>query len=73
MIDFGVDGLRLDSGQNLANYDFIRSYKQRARELHRARCGSSADPSKFLVIGEELSMPVSMVHEAVLDALWNEP
>ena len=73
MTDFGVGGLRLDSVNNVANYDFLRSYKRRAWELYNARYGSAADPSKFLVIGEELSMPVSMVHEGVLDALWNEP
>ncbi|GAB1310700.1 Alpha amylase, catalytic domain subfamily [Madurella fahalii] len=72
MTDFGVDGLRLDSVNNVANYDFVRSFKERAWELYNARYGSSADPSKFLVIGEELSMPVSMVHQGVVNALWNE-
>lgn len=72
MADFGVDGLRLDSVNNIANYDFVRSYKERAWELYNARHGPSADPSKFLVIGEELSMPVSMVHQGIINALWNE-
>ncbi|KXX75692.1 1,4-alpha-glucan branching enzyme GlgB [Madurella mycetomatis] len=53
MADFGVDGLRLDSVNNIANYDFVWSYKERAWELYNARYGPSADPSKFLVIGEE--------------------
>ncbi|KAK1757868.1 putative alpha amylase [Echria macrotheca] len=73
MTDFGVGGLRLDSVNNIGNYDFVRSYKERAWELYNARYGKSADPSKFLVIGEELSMPVSMVRQGVLNALWNEP
>lgn len=72
MTDFGVGGLRLDSVNNIGNYDFVRSYKERAWELYNARYGASADPSKFLVIGEELSMPISMVRNGVLDALWNE-
>lgn len=72
MTDFGVGGLRLDSVNNIGNYDFVRSYKERAWELYNARYGPSADPSKFLVIGEELSMPVSMVHQGPLNALWNE-
>ncbi|KAK3938771.1 1,4-alpha-glucan branching enzyme GlgB [Diplogelasinospora grovesii] len=74
MSDFGVDGLRLDSVNNIGSWDFVRSYKERAWQLYKARSGgSSADPSKFLVIGEELSMPVSMVQQGVLNALWNEP
>ncbi|KAK3382721.1 putative alpha amylase, catalytic domain subfamily [Lasiosphaeria ovina] len=78
MADFGVDGLRLDSVNNIGNWDFVRSYKERAWELYNARYGGSpapagTDPSKFLVIGEELSMPISMVQQGVLNALWNEP
>jgi 1,4-alpha-glucan branching enzyme len=72
MMDFGVGGLRLDSVNNIGNYDFVRSYKERAWELYNARYGGSSDPGKFLVIGEELSMPVSMVHQGTLNALWNE-
>jgi len=75
MTDFGVDGLRLDSVNNIGSYDFVRSYKERAWELYQARYGgpSSSDATKFLVIGEELSMPVSMIHQGVLNAIWNEP
>ncbi|KAK4129078.1 glycoside hydrolase family 13 protein [Parathielavia appendiculata] len=72
MMDFGVDGLRLDSVNNIANHDFVRSYKERCWELYNARYGGSADPSKFLVIGEELSMPLSTVHQGTLNSLWNE-
>ncbi|KAK5658929.1 hypothetical protein OQA88_1746 [Cercophora sp. LCS_1] len=73
MIDFGLGGLRLDSVNNIGNYDFVLSYTHRAWELYQARYGPAFDPSKFLVIGEELSMPVSMVHHGILNALWNEP
>ena len=77
MADFGVDGLRLDSVNNIGSWDFVRSYTERARELYASRYGgraaADADPSKFLVVGEELSMPASMVREGLLDALWNEP
>lgn len=73
MTGFGVGGLRLDSVNNIGNYDFVRSYKERAWQLYNARYGGSADPSKFLVIGEELSTPISMVRDGILDALWNEP
>ncbi|KAK4156636.1 1,4-alpha-glucan branching enzyme GlgB [Chaetomidium leptoderma] len=73
MADFGVGGLRLDSLNNVGNYDFVRSYKEWAWQLYNARYGGATDPSKFLVIGEELSMPVSMVHRGIVNALWNEP
>ena len=72
MLDFGVDGLRIDSVNNIGNWAFVRSYKHRAWQLYNDRHGASADPAKFLVVGEELSMPVSMVHQGILDALWNE-
>lgn len=74
MTDFGVDGLRLDSVNNIGNYDFVRSYKDRAWALFNTRYAPNPDSSKFLVIGEELSMPVaSLLHTGVLNALWNEP
>ncbi|KAK3901012.1 1,4-alpha-glucan branching enzyme GlgB [Staphylotrichum tortipilum] len=75
MADFAVGGLRLDSVNNVANYDFLRSYKDRAWELYHSRHGGAAtsDPSKFLVIAEELSTPTSMIHSGVVNALWNEP
>lgn len=73
MTDFSVGGLRLDSINNVGSWDFVRSYKERAWELYNAPYGPAADPSKFLVIGEELSMPVSMIHQGVINSLWNEP
>ncbi|EJT72355.1 hypothetical protein GGTG_09221 [Gaeumannomyces tritici R3-111a-1] len=73
MTDFGVCSLRLDSVNNIGNWDFVRAYKERAWQLYRDRYGSGARDDGFLVIGEELSMPLDMVRSGVLDALWNEP
>jgi pullulanase len=73
MTDFAAAGFRLDSINNVASWDFIRAYKEKAWELFNARYGPKADASKFLVIGEELSMPVDMVHTGCVNALWNEP
>ncbi|KAJ9660404.1 hypothetical protein H2198_002522 [Neophaeococcomyces mojaviensis] len=70
LLDFGVSGLRLDSINNIANYDFIRTYKNYAWELHRARNGSA---DKFIVIGEELSVPKDLLTSGAVNALWNEP
>ena len=44
--DFGASGFRLDSINNVANYDFIKSYKDYAWQLHKG-----AD-DEFIVIGE---------------------
>ena len=72
MSDFGVGGLRLDSVNNIASYDFIRDYKEYAWSLYQARY-TSPSPAKFLVIGEELSVPLDMITIGTLNALWNEP
>jgi pullulanase len=72
MSDFGVGGYRLDSVNNIANYDFVRAYKEDAWALYRSRYSSSSD-AKFLVIGEELSDPIDMISSGTLNALWNEP
>ena len=71
MTSFGVDGLRLDSINNVANYDFIRSYKEYAWSIYNSRY-PNADPSKFLVIGEDLSDPLNLITSGTLNALWNE-
>ena len=65
--DFGASGFRLDSINNVANYDFIKSYKDYAWQLHKG-----AD-DEFIVIGEELSMPKDLLTSGTLNALWNEP
>ncbi|CAK7237868.1 hypothetical protein SBRCBS47491_010182 [Sporothrix bragantina] len=73
MSDFGVRGLRLDSLNNVGNWDFIKAYKDKAWSLYNAQfSGGDGDPSRFLVIGEELSLPVAMLQQRCVDALWNE-
>ncbi|CAK7219837.1 hypothetical protein SCUCBS95973_003956 [Sporothrix curviconia] len=72
MTNFGVGGLRLDSLNNVGNWDFIKAYKDRAWSLYNARSSSGGDPSRFLVIGEELSLPIAMLQQGCIDALWNE-
>jgi 1,4-alpha-glucan branching enzyme len=71
MSDFAVGGLRLDSVNNVGNYDFLKAYKEYAWELYHSRYETSSD-AKFIVIGEELSDPLSMITSGTLDALWNE-
>ena len=69
MEDFGVDGIRMDSVNNIANWDFVEEFKELARETWQKR-GGTAD--KFLVVGEELAVPKELLTQNRLDALWNE-
>ncbi|MBE9178240.1 alpha amylase [Oculatella sp. LEGE 06141] len=69
LLHYRVDGLRLDSVNNVANYDFLQEFKDLARQLWAERGGHS---DNFLVVGEELSVPLSLVQQNRLDGLWNE-
>jgi glycosidase len=76
MRDFRVDGVRMDSVENVSNWDFIGAYRKRARDLwlerwQAAGLGSGAD-ERFLVVGEELTLPFGLLTQGRLDALWNE-
>jgi 1,4-alpha-glucan branching enzyme len=75
---FRVDGLRLDSIVNIGNWDFVQEFKELARDLWRDRwlaenpSAAGAD-ERFLVVGEELAVPLGLVYQGRLDGLWNEP
>ncbi|MDP9984843.1 1,4-alpha-glucan branching enzyme [Pseudarthrobacter oxydans] len=66
MADFGIDGLRVDSVNNIANWDFVGEFKDLARSQWRG------SPDRFLVVGEELSVPQELLRQHRLDGLWNE-
>jgi 1,4-alpha-glucan branching enzyme len=69
MSDFAVDGIRMDSVNNIANWDFVQEFKDLARAFWQSRGGT---PDKFLVVGEELSVPIALLTQNRLDGLWNE-
>jgi pullulanase len=81
--DFRVDGLRLDSVENVANWGFVQAFKNRGREVFADRwtaaglnpaAGGGGDMlSRFLVVGEELELPFDLIRGGRLDGLWNEP
>jgi 1,4-alpha-glucan branching enzyme len=74
MRDFQIDGVRMDSVENVANWDFIRDFKDQARDQFKERYptqGGDAD-AKFLVVGEELELPPELIRQNRLDGLWNE-
>jgi pullulanase len=69
MADFAVDGIRMDSVNNVANWDFVQEFKDLARSTWQAGGGS---PETFTVVGEELSVPLALLGQRRLDGLWNE-
>jgi 1,4-alpha-glucan branching enzyme len=69
MADFAADGIRMDSVNNVANWDFVQEYKDLAHRTWEER-GGSAD--RFIVVGEELSVPKALLTQNRLDGLWNE-
>jgi 1,4-alpha-glucan branching enzyme len=76
MNDFHVDGIRMDSVENVYNWDFIGEYKNLARDEWRQRFaphGGRDDADKrFLVVGEELHEPLDILAQQRLDGLWHE-
>ncbi|MFO1035792.1 MAG: alpha-amylase family glycosyl hydrolase [Geminicoccaceae bacterium] len=76
MRDFAVDGVRMDSVENVANWDFIEAYRRRGHTLFQERwtaAGLDVDGAdRFLVVGEELSMPMDLLAQGRLDGLWND-
>jgi len=78
MRDFRVDGIRMDSVENVANWDFVQAFKDLGRTLLRQRwTDAGLDPAagadaRFLVVGEELSLPPALLRQNRLDGLWND-
>lgn len=75
MRELGVDGIRLDSVNNIANWDFVRDFKRAARSEWRAQhteLGHGEADARFLVVGEELAVPLDLIRQRCLDGLWNE-
>jgi len=69
MTDFAVDGIRMDSVNNVANWDFVQEFKELARQIWSAANGAA---DRFIVVGEELSVPLELLTQKRLDGLWNE-
>jgi 1,4-alpha-glucan branching enzyme len=75
MTDFHIDGLRLDSVENVQNWDFVQEYKDLARTLNGQRFAAqnvSGADERFLVVGEELTEPLALLEQQRLDGLWHE-
>ncbi len=77
MRDFRVDGVRMDSVENVASWDFVQSFRDLGRNLWRRRWADAGLDSagadvRFIVVGEELSLPSGLLRQNRLDGLWNE-
>jgi 1,4-alpha-glucan branching enzyme len=77
MLHYRIDGIRLDSVNNVRNYDFVQEVTTLARSLWHERweqeeTSAHGASERFLVAGEELSVPMALLDENRLDALWNE-
>lgn len=77
MRDFRVDGIRMDSVENVSNWDFVGEYKDLARTTwtDRAKASGLSDAGaseRFLVVGEELEEPMALLSQKRLDGLWRE-
>ena len=77
MLFYRPDGVRMDSVANYNNWDFIQEFKELAREVWRERWRAqnpdmAGADERFLVVGEELAVPLGLIHQNRLDGLWNE-
>ena len=74
--DFHIDGIRLDSIENVANWDFVQELKDHARHINSERYAANGLAAKadehFIVVGEELSEPHALLEQQRLDGLWHE-
>ncbi len=76
MDDFRIDGIRIDSVENIVSWDFVAEFKNHARDLWgmrwQAQGLTGSGEARFLVVGEELAVPIALIDQQRLDGLWNE-
>ncbi|MEP7242350.1 MAG: alpha-amylase family glycosyl hydrolase [Gammaproteobacteria bacterium] len=74
--DFHIDGVRLDSIENIASWDFVQELKDHARLRNQERYAalgiSRKSDERFIVVGEELSEPHELLTQHRLDGLWHQ-
>lgn len=69
-IDFyHIDGIRIDNVEGIHSWDFLFEFTQHARSEWQNRGGSD---DRFIVIGEELGVPLDLLRDNRVDSLWNK-
>ncbi len=69
-IDFyHIDGVRIDNIEGINSWDFLFEFTQHARSEWQNRGGSD---NRFIVIGEELGVPLDLLRQNRVDSLWNK-
>jgi pullulanase len=73
---FQIDGARLDSIENVADWDFLSRYRDYGHKLFGERYPNNPNEgekkSRFHVVGEELGTPQDLLSSGTLDGYWNE-
>ncbi|MDB9311492.1 alpha-amylase family glycosyl hydrolase [Spirulina sp. CS-785/01] len=75
MEQYHIDGIRLDSVNNIANYDFIQEIRDFAHghwQDQGKQSKTEHNPDHFLVVGQDSNVSLSLIHQNRLDGLWNE-
>jgi pullulanase len=76
LLHYRIDGIRIDSVNNVGNYDFVGEATAAVRERWLQRWAQETDAGgadeRFLVVGEELAVPLDLLRQGRLDGLWNE-
>lgn len=66
---YRVDGLRLVAVENIGSWDFVEELKSYAHAVWHGRKGPR---NRFMVVGEDLAVPLGLLSQNRLDALENE-
>jgi pullulanase len=75
MNDFRIDGIRIDSVNNIASWNFLQAFREAAHSLWNEKWPerpAGEVEARFTVVGEELAVPIPLITERRLDGLWNE-
>jgi pullulanase len=69
LTQYHLDGIRIDEIDNIDNYDFVQEVTDFASAIWEKRGGK---PENFLVSGEELGVPLALIHQDRVNTIWNE-
>jgi pullulanase len=72
---YQIDGIRLDSIENVANRNFLSRICKKSHQYFAERnpnLSKSEQQARFMVVGEELSTPQDLISSGTLDGYWNE-